>query len=334
MKRFKRIGLILALVLGTGSFLCAQDPSILLEKAIYTEETLGNLNDAIVLYQQIAAATDASRATSALAIFRLGMCYQKSGSTEQAQGAFAKLLKLYPEQQDLIAKIPPPSSGQLELKPVPWADGEILMFAIKLKSGLKVGDLTYKFESTAESGRMAWKVKSIQGGGASASASADLANLPPISSLVIETTGRQYQAKYGAQQIENVITMDGASTKKTFQLVRTTYDDQQLIQILRCLPLQEGFQITFPIFSSNYPDAMVDAKIAVVAKERITVPAGSFDCYKTIVIRGNQSPSSTYWISADNHSYIVKVSENRLLGGTVPVPVDEELRAFGTAEKK
>jgi hypothetical protein len=30
----------------------------------------------------------------------------------------------------------------------------------------------------------------------------------------------------------------------------------------------------------------------------------------------------------------VKVSENRLLGGTVPVPVDEELRAFGTAEKK
>jgi hypothetical protein len=333
MKRLKWIGLVLPLVLGISSFLCAQDPSILLEKAIYAEETLGNLNDAIGLYQQVVAAADASRTTSALAQFRLGMCYLKSGSTEQAQAAFAKLLRLYPEQQDLIALIPPPSSGQLELKPAPWVDGEILLLSIKLKSGGQVGDLTYKFESTMESGRMAWKVRSIQSRGIQhTSVLADAASFLPISSLVVDTTGRQYQARYGSQQIEYVMTMDGASQKKTFQLIRTTYDDQQLIQILRCLPLQEGFQITFPIFSSNSNDAMVDAKIAVVAKERITVPAGTFDCYKIIVTRGNRSPSSTYWISADNHSYIVKVNENRLLGGTVPLPVDLELSSFGTAD--
>jgi hypothetical protein len=335
MKRLRWIGLVLPLILAINSFLCAQNPSNLLEKAIYTEETLGNLNDAIVLYQHVADATEAARPTSALALFRLGQCYQKSGSAEKAQAAYAKLSRLYPEQQDLISKIPLPSSKELKLRPAPWADGEVLSLSIKVKSGLQVGNLTYRFGSATDSGKMAWKIESIQSRETQyTSALIDAVSFLPISSLVKEgPTNREYQATYGSKQVNYVI-MGSASKKGTFQLSRTTYDDQQLIQILRCLPLKEGFQITIPIFSSNSNDALIDAKIAVVAKEKITAPAGVFDCYKAILTRGNQSPSSTYWISADSHSYIVKVNENRFLGGTIRVPLDMELNSILSLENK
>jgi hypothetical protein len=69
-----------------------------------------------------------------------------------------------------------------------------------------------------------------------------------------------------------------------------------------------------------------------VAKEKIIVPAGMFDCYKIVLTRGNQSPSTTYWISADSHSYIVKAKDNMLLAGTVRRIVELELNSIGIAK--
>jgi hypothetical protein len=330
MKRPRRIGLVLFFALGIRPGLSAQDPSMLLEKGIYAEETLGNLNDAIGIYQQVVLADTASRATSALALFRLGMCFQKSGSADQAHATFAKLQKQFPEQQGLIAQIPGIPKSPVALRPAPWADGEFLQMSIQLAKGASFGTLTYQFESALDSGKMAWWIRSIQSGGAQyASALIDAAGFFPISSLVTESyAGREYRTKYGSQQIEFAIT-GNASLQKTFQTIGTTYDDQQLVQILRCLPLAEGFQIAIPIF--GYYTGLTDAQIAVSAKEKITVPAGTFDCYKVSLTRGNQSPSSTYWISADSHSYVVKANETILLGGTTRRLVEMELSVIGIA---
>jgi hypothetical protein len=73
MKHLRRIGLVLIFVLTFNLAFSAQDPSVLLEKAIYAEETLGNLNEAIGIYQQITAAAESNRATAAQALYRLGM---------------------------------------------------------------------------------------------------------------------------------------------------------------------------------------------------------------------------------------------------------------------
>jgi hypothetical protein len=336
MKRLKWIGPLLLFAVGFGSVLAAQDPSILLEKAIFAEETLGDLNAAIGLYQQIIADAEAARATSALALLRLGLCYQKSGSTEQAQGAFARLLKQYPEQQDLLAIIPLLPSNRLDLKPVPWAEGEELRLAIRFKGGLGAGGLVYRFQSAVEQGKTVWKVESSQNTGAYYdSAITDAASFVPIRSFVKEGkyTGREYRAEYGPQQVEWTMKMNGAITKRTFPITKTTYDGQQLVQILRCLPLREGFQLTIPVFLSTSHETLVDATIAVVGRETVTVPAGSFDCFKTVLTRGNEPVPSIYWISDDAHAYIVKISESRLLGGTVRYPIDIDLISIG-AEKQ
>ena len=335
MKQPKRIVPVLLLILGIGTALAAQDPLILLEKAIYTEEALGNLNEAIGLYQQIVADVEATRATSALALYRLGMCQLKNGDPQQAQAAFAKLLKQYADQHELIALIPLLPSNPLDLRPAPWLEGEELRLVIKFKGGLRAGDLFYRFKSGSEDGRAAWKLESSQNTGAYyAAALADATTFAPISSIIQEgSTGREYYAGYNPQQIDWHMKLNSAITKKRFPITETTYDSQQLLQILRCLPLREGFQLTIPIFQSNSNEGLVDAKIAVVARETVTVPAGTYDCYKTVLTRGNETIPSVYWISADAHAYIVKISESRLLGGTVRYPLDIELIAIHTEKQ-
>jgi len=73
MKHFIWIGWILLLALSIRSGIAQEDLAVLLEKAIYTEETLGNLGEAAKLYQQIAANSEAGRTIAAQALFRLGM---------------------------------------------------------------------------------------------------------------------------------------------------------------------------------------------------------------------------------------------------------------------
>ena len=333
MNSLKRLGLVLLLLSGIGSARAAEDPLVLLERAIYTEETLGNLGEAIGLDQQIAADVNATRATSALALFRLGMCYRKSGGNEQAHAAFSKLLSLYPEQKDLISLIPAPSPGELGLKPVPWADGEVLQLAAKIKGGFQIGTLTYQFESALNAGRRVWNIRAVQSGSTlHASVLADAETFIPLRSFVKEEgVGREYRAEYESRKIEYALTVNGSTGTKTFPLTRVTYDDSQVVPLLRCLPLQEGFQISFPVFYPGPNYLLFDVRVDVVARETITVPAGTFVCYKTVVTRGNQSPSSTYWISDDTHSYLIKAIENRLWGGTVYRLIDLELSSIGFA---
>jgi tetratricopeptide (TPR) repeat protein len=314
MKHLRRIGLVLIFVLAFSTALSAQDPSVLLEKAIYTEETLGNLNEAIGIYQQVAANTETGRDTAALALYRLGMCYQKSGRTSDAQAAFAKLSKLYPERQDLISKIPGTSAAPMEFRQAPWVDGEVLSLAIKVRGGGQTGMRFYSMESTQESGKTLWKLKSVEGNISANQYITLLMNnqtYAPISSIQKIPTYGEFQALYAPQQVEFVTTRSGSVNKKQVSLNRAAYDDVQLGYLLRCLPLQEGFQI--PIAIANTEKASVwDAKIAVVAREKVTVDAGTFDCFKTTITLANQEQTAwrTYWISADSHFYIVKEQQS------------------------
>jgi hypothetical protein len=79
----------------------AESLSVLLQKAIYAEETEGNLDSAIRIYEQIAADGAANRSLIAQAQFRLAVCYQKQGDRQRAIAAFSGLLKQFPGETAL-----------------------------------------------------------------------------------------------------------------------------------------------------------------------------------------------------------------------------------------
>src|SRR4029077_8278937 len=73
-------------------------PSELLEKGIYSQETKGDLDAAIALYQQVVSEAKDANALSAQAQSRLGVCYHKKKDFAKASATFEKLVKDFPNQ--------------------------------------------------------------------------------------------------------------------------------------------------------------------------------------------------------------------------------------------
>lgn len=82
-----------------------QAPSaVLLEKAIFTEETVGDLDAAIDLYKQIIEQAGIDRRHAAQAQYRLAMCYLKKGDKTAAVQHFRAVASAYSDQAELADK--------------------------------------------------------------------------------------------------------------------------------------------------------------------------------------------------------------------------------------
>lgn len=82
----------------------AQSAAELLEKGIYTQETVGDLDRAIEIYHQIVSSAPAARAFAALAQYRLAQCLLQKGAKADAARAFKKVIEGYSEEKDLVEK--------------------------------------------------------------------------------------------------------------------------------------------------------------------------------------------------------------------------------------
>ncbi len=90
-----------------------KSPAILLQKARYAEETEGDLDKAIELYQQTIDRAGQVQRIAAQATYQLGMCYLKKGEKKKAAEYFG-LVSNYPTQKAIVEK----AKQQLkELKP-------------------------------------------------------------------------------------------------------------------------------------------------------------------------------------------------------------------------
>ncbi|MBI4660068.1 MAG: PD40 domain-containing protein [Verrucomicrobia bacterium] len=82
----------------------AESLSVLLQKGIYAEETEGNLEAAIKIYEGIVKEGESNRSLVAQAQYRLGVCELKRGKKDQAEAAFRKILGQFADQAEIIAK--------------------------------------------------------------------------------------------------------------------------------------------------------------------------------------------------------------------------------------
>ena len=82
----------------------AESLSVLLQKGIFAEETEGNLDAAIQIYEGIVKEADANRSVVAQAQYRLGVCQLKLGKMNDAEAAFHKLTKHFADQIDVATK--------------------------------------------------------------------------------------------------------------------------------------------------------------------------------------------------------------------------------------
>lgn len=105
MKKFiiVTIGCLLAVGLFT-SVTQAKSPNQLLQDGLYAEETEGDLEKAIGIYEKVIEETAVHQQTAVKATYHWGMCYMKKGDKKKAAEYFQKVKSNYPAQKMLAKK--------------------------------------------------------------------------------------------------------------------------------------------------------------------------------------------------------------------------------------
>ena len=89
---------------GSKSTKSSKSPRLLLQEAISAEETEGDLDKAIELYEQVVEEASGIQRLAAKATYQLGMCYLKKGDKTKAAEYFQQVTSNYPTQKVLAKK--------------------------------------------------------------------------------------------------------------------------------------------------------------------------------------------------------------------------------------
>ena len=123
--------LSLAILTSSAPLARADSPSETLEKAIYSEETKGDLDGAMTLYQQVIEQAKTSQALAAQAQYRLGVCQAKTKLCRRHR-RLSGWSRIIPIKTNLVALARDYLARNNDLLPAPWADGEEERFDVKL----------------------------------------------------------------------------------------------------------------------------------------------------------------------------------------------------------
>jgi hypothetical protein len=108
MERLKTITIIFLLAIGLlVPAALAKPASVLLREGLYAEETEGDIDAAIKVYEQIIKDSSAQRQYVAQAMHRLGLCYLKKQNEQKARIIFEQLTTQFPDQSAVIDKVEP-----------------------------------------------------------------------------------------------------------------------------------------------------------------------------------------------------------------------------------
>jgi hypothetical protein len=287
----------------------AASASELLEKGIYAEETKGDLDAAIAIYQQVTDEAKSLRALAAQAQLRLGQCYLKKNRTADATAAFEKLIREYPTEKELVAAARKHLPADLVLSPVCWADGERLTLNLTLANGMDIGVMELRSDLVEADGRKTWRVgRRMSGGGESVSTvDVDPESFRPLASYWKHTLLGEVTAVFKPDEVR--LQRNDGKPPTTLPLDKAVFDNEECFHLLRRLPLKAGYKTTIPVITSLGGGTVIPIALEVPGKETLEVPAGKFDCFKVVLNIGQ-----TLWFSDDAQRYLVKFEGGGAIG--------------------
>ena len=308
--------LVAAVVLCLGTTTWGASPSELLEKAIHAEETAGNIDEAIKLYEQVIAEGKAARGAAAQAEYRLAQCLVKKNKQAEANAELEKLIKDFPEEKELVAKARKQLPSEIKLLPAPWKDHEAQEIIIKLGTGLEVGAYVYMIDSDKRDGKDAWRCTTrafiaINSAQSYSRVLADKETFAPISSRWMHSMLGDVEAVYKPQAVELKDLLK--KTSREIALDGPIFDNEECAELFRRLPLAVGYKTTIPIMAT-LGAGKIPLGLEVTGKEIVEVPAGKFECFKVVLNIGQ-----TFYISTDEHRYGVKFEAGGVAGELIRV---------------
>ena len=200
----------------------------------------------------------------------------------------------------------------LEIGAAPWMDGEISKLLLKTKSDMTIGALYYMPHLVKDGGRDIWQLDSflfvtMQESRQFTRVQADVATMAPIAGRTMNQLG-DFMAAYDKDKVTLSTTTGGKTNTRDVAVSGPVFDNEEVLMLIRRLPLAEGYATTFQIFTVQGGQA-VECQINVDGKEDITVPFGTAPCWKvklSVYSGPIKALEHTLWFSADEKKLLMK----------------------------
>ncbi len=308
---------------------------VLLEKGIFAEETSGDLDKAITIYEQIISENNASRSYVARAYYRLGACYLKKGDGVKAAQAFKDLIDHFQDQEEWVAEaktqlaqlgiqenglyVDQKDAQSLKIVPAPWKTDEVCYYKLQTPAGVDIGNIIWTADSAKFEGRDVWRIEqylTVLASNATqySRVDADKDSFAPVWGRTKSPLG-DFRAAYGRNSVNLVTDVSGNRAQKDIPVDQVVYDNEQALYLMRRLPLEEGYKASFPVFPVQN-GILVQCEIHVTGIEKVEVPAGTFDCHRVslAIIAGDvKALQATVWFSADEDRVPVKYDSEQTI---------------------
>lgn len=301
--RFKwfTAALLTGLCLGQAA---GQTSAELLQKGIYTQDTVGDLDSAIKIYRQVVASASESRALGAQAQFRLATCLLKKGDRAGAVKAFEQLIQEYPEQKELVAQAREQLPAEAGLQPAPWSDGELTEYRIKLPAGMSIGSYVYSVEANPSRPQNLLLTSRAYVGGMPhqwSRVEVERDTMRPISISYSSQFVGEFRMDYEARQARM---QPKGKDAKTIALDGAYWDNEEALWVMRRMPLAAGYKTKLPVLSPMGVPLKID--LTVQGIEEVQVKAGKFRCFKVELSVVKQ----LFYIAVDAPRQVVKMEAN------------------------
>ncbi len=207
------------------------------------------------------------------------------------------------------------SRAQLALTNPNWKNGETFSYEVRHKDSL-IGSINYLITDTLFDKTRAYQITAITQIGRPGQSTADSVllmvkrqNLKPLYSYRVLVTPQmtlKFQAQYGTDKARVRLDSPQGVKETDVDFPKDGYDNDEVTLILRALNLKTGAKYAFkdvvPMSITTYP-----VEIAVLKRENVKVPAGSFLCNKVqMKVAGKKME---IWYQAQKPNHMVKYSD-------------------------
>ena len=294
----------------------AQSAADLLQKGIYAQETMGDLDGAIKSYRQVLTSYPSNKQIAAQAQYQLVLCMVQKGDRAAAAREFDSLTRNYPDQADLIAKAGKLVPATPTLLPAPWPDGEAFQLNIK-RDGAFTGE--YLFYSTGPNPYPRAFTNSTPFGPADTPVPTQ--GVAMYWKLVTKRSTRSFWVAVDRENMQPLDkprpqTDDDMGDAAAVPFAGPAIDLDPLVFRMRRLPLTVGYKTiltTHPlVLGEGFPRQV---ELTVTGTETVEVVAGKFNCYKVSIGALGQ----TFWIGVDGARPLVKMQSGKVEAELVKV---------------
>ena len=319
------IFILLCLFLLPGnSPLIAEPSSTALEEAIYTENTLGNLDKSIQIYEQILNDKQTSPSEKEIAIKHLKAVYLKKGDGDKKFAVLTNAEKPVVIKSDsftqkirtFFTNLTSSSNDKSEFLPKPWENGQTQKFKITMPQ-VGEGNGLVTLNIAEIEGRKYWVYEEVVRDTVYidryARAYIDMESFKPVKTF-IKYKISSYEIDYTDNNITLKHSKRGTVQEQQVLQNNNIYDYVQYNALIQRLRFRSGFEAEFNMLLPQ-PVTVFGMKLHVKDKEMVEVPMGRFECYNITVehdARGYWQAAGILWSDVKTHKIVKSVNYSKI----------------------